>query len=147
MTMSNTSPLRGLANVSFWAADVKAARDWYSRLLGMPPYFQRPDADDPAYIEFRIGKAQDELGIINSAYAPEGPNGPTGGAILYWHVDDVNATYAQLLEMGAKAYEPITPRGTAGFVTASVVDPFGNILGIMYNPHYVEMNAPEVQRS
>jgi hypothetical protein len=25
----------------------------------------------------------------------------------------------------------------AGFVTASVADPFGNILGIMYNPHYL----------
>jgi hypothetical protein len=24
-------------------------------------------------------------------------------------------------------------------VTASVVDPFGNILGIMTNPHYVEI--------
>jgi hypothetical protein len=24
-------------------------------------------------------------------------------------------------------------------VTASVVDPFGNILGIMYNPHYLEV--------
>jgi hypothetical protein len=23
----------------------------------------------------------------------------------------------------------------AGFVSASVVDPFGNVLGIMYNPH------------
>jgi hypothetical protein len=24
-------------------------------------------------------------------------------------------------------------------VTAAVVDPFGNVLGIMHNPHYVEM--------
>jgi hypothetical protein len=41
--------------------------------------------------------------------------------------------------MVAKEYEPLTSRGEAGFVTASVVDPFGNILGIMYNPHYVEI--------
>jgi hypothetical protein len=34
---------------------------------------------------------------------------------------------------------PITPRGEAGFVTAAVVDPFGNVLGIMYNPHYLEV--------
>ena len=26
-----------------------------------------------------------------------------------------------------------------GFVTATVVDPFGNLLGVMYNPHYVEV--------
>jgi hypothetical protein len=28
-----------------------------------------------------------------------------------------------------------------GFVTATVVDPFGNVLGVMYNPHYVEVLA------
>ena len=26
-------------------------------------------------------------------------------------------------------------------MTASVVDPFGNILGIMYNPYYLEILA------
>jgi len=26
-----------------------------------------------------------------------------------------------------------------GYITASVVDPFGNILAIMYNPHYLEV--------
>jgi hypothetical protein len=40
--------------------------------------------------------------------------------------------------MGAREYEPLTPR-EAGFITASVVDPFGNVLGIMYNPHYLEV--------
>jgi hypothetical protein len=30
-------------------------------------------------------------------------------------------------------------RGDKGFVTAAVVDPFGNVLGIMYNPHHVEI--------
>jgi hypothetical protein len=24
-------------------------------------------------------------------------------------------------------------------VTAAVVDPFGNVLGVMYNPHYLEI--------
>ena len=36
-------------------------------------------------------------------------------------------------------YEPVTARGDSGFRTASVVDPFGNILGVMHNPHYLEM--------
>jgi hypothetical protein len=40
--------------------------------------------------------------------------------------------------MGATAHEPITPR-EEGFVTASVVDPFGNILGVMNNPHYLQV--------
>ena len=41
--------------------------------------------------------------------------------------------------MGATEYDPITKRGDTGFVTASVIDPFGNILGIMHNPHYVDI--------
>jgi hypothetical protein len=47
--------LRGLATISFWADDLKAARAWYSELLGIAPYFERPDAENPAYIEFRLG--------------------------------------------------------------------------------------------
>ena len=57
---------------------------------------------------------------------------------VYWHVDDVAATLEKLLAMGATEYEPLTNRGV-GFITASVVDPFGNILGIMYNAHYLEV--------
>ena len=43
--------------------------------------------------------------------------------------------------MGAQEYQPITPHGDSGFVTASVVDPFGNVLGVMTNPHYLEVLA------
>ena len=58
---------------------------------------------------------------------------------MLWHVDDVRAVLDRLLSMGAKPHQPVTERGTAGFVTASVVDPFGNTLGIRYNPHYLAM--------
>jgi uncharacterized glyoxalase superfamily protein PhnB len=57
-------------------------------------------------------------------------------------VDDLAATYDRLLGLGATEYEPITTRGP-GFVTGSVVDPFGNILGIMSNAHYVEVLGRE----
>jgi predicted enzyme related to lactoylglutathione lyase len=138
MTTKGATMLRGMATVSYWADDLKAARRWYAELLGVEPYFERPDAENPAYVEFRIGDAQDELGIIDRKYAPPGgPAGP-GGAVLYWHVDDIEATLARLKAMGATDYQPLTPR-EAGFITASVVDPFGNILGVMVNPHYLEM--------
>ena len=61
-----------------------------------------------------------------------------GFATINDWADDVAATFEKLLSMGAKEYQPITPRGE-GFVTAAVVDPFGNVLGIMYNPHYLEI--------
>jgi predicted enzyme related to lactoylglutathione lyase len=132
--------LRGFATISYWADDVEAARDWYAELLGIEPYFVRPEQGPPAYVEFRVGDYQDELGIIDRRYAPEGAAGGPGGAVMHWHVDDVPATFDRLLSMGAKEYQPITPR-EAGWVTASVVDPFGNVLGIVYNPHYLEMLA------
>jgi predicted enzyme related to lactoylglutathione lyase len=61
-----------------------------------------------------------------------------GGAVVYWHVDDVRATFDRLLTMGAREYEGPSDR-EEGFVTASVVDPFGNVLGLMYSPHYLEV--------
>jgi predicted enzyme related to lactoylglutathione lyase len=130
--------LRGMATVNFWAEDMVAARDWYAELFGVEAYFQRPDAEHPAYVEFRIGDNEDEFGIIDRRHAPKAMRPGPGGAIILWHVDDIEATFARLKAMGATEYDPITKRGT-DFVTASVVDPFGNVLGIMYNPHYVEM--------
>jgi predicted enzyme related to lactoylglutathione lyase len=135
--MSTKPILRGIATISFWADDVIAARKWYADLFGFEPYFQRPDADRPDYIEFRVGDYQDELGIINRKYAPKGGSGP-GGTVVYWHVDDVAAALEKLKAAGAKELEPLTKR-EAGFITASVLDPFGNILGVMYNPHYLEV--------
>jgi len=46
-----------------------------------------------------------------------------------------------LISKGAKIYEPIIDRsaGKMTFVTASVIDPFGNILGVMTNKHYLEI--------
>ncbi len=133
MTEANT--LRGLATISFWAKDHAAARAWYTEFLGIEPYFERP-----GYVEFRIGDYEHELGIIDAAYGPPQPDRPAG-CIVYWHVDDIESTFDRLIAMGATAYEKVTPRGDKGFVTASVVDPFGNILGIMTNPHYLEQLA------
>ncbi|PEM58226.1 VOC family protein [Bacillus wiedmannii] len=131
--MSDTQTLRGLTTVSFWTDDLAAAKKWYAELLGIEPYFERP-----GYTEFRLGDYQHELGLIDSRYAPDGLATGPAGAVVYWHVDNVTATFKNLLSMGAKEYEAPTERGE-GFITASVVDPFGNILGIMYNQHYLDV--------
>lgn len=130
--------LRGVATVSFWADDLPAAARWYTELLGIEPYFQRPEEGPPGYIEYRIGDYQHELGLIDRRYAPAMRMADPAGAVVYWHVDDVATALERLLAKGAVPHEPLTDRG-AGFITASVVDPFGNILGIMENPHYLAM--------
>jgi predicted enzyme related to lactoylglutathione lyase len=130
--------LRGLTTVSFFADDLAAATQWYSTLLGIDPYFTRPVDGPPAYVEFRLGDYQHELGLIDRRYAPPGSATGPAGAVVYWHVDNVTACLEKLLSMGATEHQPPVDRGE-GFITASVVDPFGNILAIMYNPHYLDV--------
>ncbi|MGI5169667.1 VOC family protein [Spirillospora sp. CA-253888] len=133
--------LRGLTTVTFYADDLPAARDWYSELLGIEAYFERSGPDGrPGYVEFRVGDYLHELGILHSRFAPADRGGAPGGAIVHWHVDDLNAVLERLLALGAKEHTPPTEHGP-GYVTASVVDPFGNILGIMYNVHYLDTLA------
>ncbi|GAA1003973.1 glyoxalase [Acrocarpospora pleiomorpha] len=131
--------LRGLATISFFTDDMPAALDWYTELLGLEPCFTRPGPDGrPAYVEFRIGDHQQELGLIDRRYSPHGQLSGPGGAVAYWHVDNLDAACERLLAMGAKEHEPRAERHQ-GLVTASFVDPFGNILGVMINPHYLDM--------
>jgi predicted enzyme related to lactoylglutathione lyase len=132
--------LRGFATVSFYATDLKAARAWYEELLGIEAYYAVPTAEDPAYVEFRFGDYQCELGIIDARYATHQVASAPAGAIIHWHVDDLEGELQHLLDHGATLHEPITERGNnSGFRTASVVDPFGNLIGIMNNPHYLQI--------
>ena len=134
--------LRGLTTVAYQSADLDAAKQWYTNVLGIEPYFNRTE-----YVEFRVGDYEHELGILDSQFLPDlgtdqgGSDhqaGTPGGAIVYWHVDDAQASYDRLIELGAAPHQP--PRNFGeNFVGAAVVDPFGNILGIMQNPHYIEV--------
>ncbi|MCK2239138.1 MULTISPECIES: VOC family protein [unclassified Crossiella] len=131
--------LRGLTTHNFFAADVTAAVAWYTELLGVQPYFERELDGKPAYVEFRIGDYQHELGILDRRFAPPGA-GAAGGTVTYWAVDDIEAAYQRLLDLGGTPQQGPTEHGP-GFVTASVIDPFGNILGVMFNQHYLNVLA------
>ena len=132
--------LRGLTTVVYFAADVPAAVAWYTEMLGAEPYFAREVADKPAYVEFRIGDYRHELGLLDSRFAPHDAPAKAAGPVTYWAVDDVQAAFDRLITLGASVHEKPTERGP-GYVTASVVDPFGNILGVMANQHYLDILA------
>jgi predicted enzyme related to lactoylglutathione lyase len=126
--------LRGLTTINYCAEDLAAASVWYAELLGVEPYFT-----SPWYVEFRIGDFQHELGILSSeavAMLGSGRTAGPGGVVTFWHVDDIDAAYARLLELGATAFEPPREFGE-GYIAGSVIDPFGNVLGVMYNVHYL----------
>ena len=129
--------LRGLTTVAYQSADLEAAKSWYTTVLGIEPYYNRTE-----YVEFRVGDYEHEFGILDSKYLPDlggaEASGAPGGAIVYWHVDDAHAAYARLIELGAQPHQPPRDFGE-NFVGAAVIDPFGNVLGIMHNPHYLEV--------
>lgn len=136
--MSSKSTLRGLATITLYAENLAEAKEWYANFLGVQPYYAFPDPENPAYIEFRLGDYEHELGIIQKQYQPKKAAKEPGGSVSFWHVDDVKSVFEKLISLGAEEYEKITERED-GFVTASVIDPFGNVLGIMYNPHYLQI--------
>jgi predicted enzyme related to lactoylglutathione lyase len=130
--------LRGLTTITYYADDLTAAKDWYTEVLGVEAYFVRPVEGPPAYVEFRIGDHLHELGLLDSRFAPHDLLDKPSGVVTYWAVDDIEASFERLLSLGATVHDKPTERGP-GYVTASVRDPFGNILGVMYNEHYLDM--------
>lgn len=121
------SMILGLRTAIYPANDLAAAKQWYTQVLNQPPYF-----DEPFYVGFQVGGF--ELGLIPDAQA--GTSGPQP----LWGVVDIAVAYARLLELGAKSLEPVTEVG-GGIRVAAVVDPFGNRLGIIENPHFDPTNV------
>jgi lactoylglutathione lyase len=113
----------GLRTVGYKVTDISAAKEWYSKVLGIEPYF-----DQPFYVGYNVGGY--ELGL-----QPEeaGDTAKTNNTVTYWGVDNVHEIYNELLDEGA------TPHGEPmdvgeGIIVASVKDPWGNAFGIIYNP-------------
>ncbi|MFN2480716.1 MAG: VOC family protein [Pyrinomonadaceae bacterium] len=104
--------------------DLTKAKEWYSRLLGVEPYF-----DEPFYVGFNVGGY--ELGLDPDSRGVEsGTN-----VVAYWGVDDAAAAYRRALARGATPHaEPREVGG--GIVVAAVTDPSGNVFGIIENPHF-----------
>jgi len=112
----------GLRTAIYPAPDLSAAKRWYAKVLGQPPYF-----DEPFYVGFSVGGF--ELGLL-----PDGEPGTAGPQPL-WGVASIESAHARLLELGASPLEPIAEVGE-GIKVAAVRDPFGNRLGIIENPHF-----------
>jgi catechol 2,3-dioxygenase-like lactoylglutathione lyase family enzyme len=124
MTTSDHLPL-GLRTVIYRVTDLQRARDWYSSILGIQPYF-----DQPFYVGFNVGGF--ELGLDPD---PSGQPSGAGGTTAYWGVTDASAALARLVELNALPHSAIQDVGE-GIRVATVLDPFGNVFGIIENPHF-----------
>lgn len=112
----------GLRTAIYPAPDLVRGKDWYSKVFECVPYF-----DEPFYVGFAIGGF--ELGLI-----PDGEPSLTGVQV-YWGVADITAELSRITALGAEIYEPVKDVG-GDIKTALVKDPFGNLLGLIENPHF-----------
>ena len=125
--------LRGIASLTYWADDVAAATAWYTELLGSGPVFTRPGPGGQlGYAAFAVDEST-RLAIAGRATAPAGSALEPGGAVGAWRVDDLDAVLEKLTSMGAKEWIPLTPHGPV--VSVAVVDPFGNVVGLISDNH------------
>ncbi len=118
------SHLLGLRTVIYHVSDIVRAKEWYMRAIGSAPYF-----DEPFYVGFNVGGF--ELGLDPNGDGSAG----AGGTTAYWGVGDVQETLNHLLQIGAELHEPAKDVG-GGIRVATVRDPFGNVFGIINNPHF-----------
>ncbi len=124
----------GLRTVIYQVSNLVEATAWYTKVLGVAPYF-----NEPYYVGFHVGGF--ELGL--QADSPSST--PVANQIAYWGVDEnIEAVYAHLLACGAtpREHDPANTDNAAisdvggGIRVAEVRDPFGNIFAILFTPHF-----------
>ena len=99
-------------------SDVEKAKAIYTALLGVAP-----SADSAYYVGYDV--AGQHIGLLPGG----GPQGLTA-PVAYWHVGDIEAKLAEVTAAGATVNDAATEVG-GGRVVASVVDPDGNVLGLI----------------
>ena len=115
----------GLRTTIYKVADIHQAKEWYTKAFQTKPYF-----DEPFYVGFNIGGY--ELGLLSEE---EPTRDKTENVLSYWGVENIEHEFSRLLELGATVYE--NPTNVGGeIMVAGVKDPWGNVVGIIYNPEF-----------
>jgi len=117
--------IQGLGTVIYRVTDLDRAKAWYARAFQQAPYF-----DQPFYVGFSIGGY--ELGLDPD---PSGRKTGPGGSVAYWRVPTINDAVRHFVACGATLVAPAQEVGE-GIKVATVSDPFGNLIGLIENPHF-----------
>lgn len=115
----------GLRTVVYKVANLQEAKEWYSRLLNISPYF-----DEPFYVGYNVGGY--ELGLDPDMTGVQYGNGNTA----YWGVTDIQQKVKELhTNLAITVLEE--PYNVGGCVwVATIADPFGNTIGLIENPEF-----------
>ncbi|MFV8784315.1 VOC family protein [Microbulbifer sp. SA54] len=119
------SQFLGLRTVIYGVSNIAEAKAWYTTLLEQEPYF-----DSEFYVGFNVGGF--ELGLDPDA---RNVTSRADGVVAYWGVDSISAQVERLNGLGARQHGEIVDVGE-GILIASFLDPYGNIFGLIENPHF-----------
>lgn len=114
----------GLRTAIYHVSDLAKAKEWYTRAFNVKPYF-----DEPFYVGFNI--AGFELGLDPNLKGVT----PGTNVVAYWGTANADHSLSDLLSLGATLHSGVQDVGD-NIRVATVFDPFGNILGIIENPHF-----------
>jgi predicted enzyme related to lactoylglutathione lyase len=122
--------VQGLGTVIYHVPDLERAKAWYTAAFQQKPYF-----DQPFYVGFNI--AGYELGLDpNQRLTKAG----RGGTVAYWRVASIESAIQHFVASGADVVAPAQDVGE-GIKVATVADPFGNLVGMIENPHFKLANT------
>ncbi len=116
----------GLRTVIYYVPDVNEAKAWYAKAFGIQPYF-----DEPFYVGFNVGGY--ELGLHPTGPATVKPG--AAGSVTYWGTQNVDQAIQHFVQCGATPKDAVQDVGE-GIKVGSVIDPFGNVIGLIENPHF-----------
>lgn len=113
----------GLRTTIYKVGDIGKAKKWYALAFETEPYW-----DEEGYVGFNIGGY--ELGLLPE----ENPTTEKAESVItYWGVNEIEKVYNHFINSGATEHEK--PQSVGGpLMVASVTDPWGNIIGLIYNP-------------
>lgn len=117
--------VKGLGTVIYHVTDLERGKLWYASAFGKTPYF-----DQPFYVGFNIGGY--ELGLDPD---PESGKSGAGGSVAYWRVDAIDEAVKHFVRAGATVVSAAQDVGE-NIKVAKVADPFGNVIGLLENPHF-----------
>jgi predicted enzyme related to lactoylglutathione lyase len=108
-----------LRTVIYYVSDVQKAKTWYIELTGNQPYF-----DEPFYVGFdfngcELGLHPDDETIIKG-----------NQTVSHWAVDDIEKCVKELVTNGAAVLHTVSEVG-GGIKVATVIDPWGNAVGLI----------------
>jgi predicted enzyme related to lactoylglutathione lyase len=108
-----------LRTVIYYVTDLQKAKEWYTSLLNLQPYF-----DEVFYVGFDINGC--ELGLHPTDDAT--PKGNQTESL--WAVDEIENCIKKIIEKGATIQSDVAEVG-GGIKVATLLDPWGNAVGLI----------------